>query len=382
MSLIKINDTLYMTFNEKFTDTKELIKDIPKKLKIIHDIEIFRIKLYGNKLYKNTDLLITELQKFESKIFKSIYKLGPKNKININGDSYQIINIIHSKIFSLYQPHIPIIQLDKTIISNNIIMLKDKILGVKNDSETIIPLYFLLNCCINFLNNSGFFFFHNEIEYNVCEVMDENKKVDYYLILKNKFKIKNINSFTYIFNVGDIIFSINNTHFNFNGHLYSDKYKMYLTLNTYILLHNITELDISYTPNKKNLKFNEDDFTTLNIKIIKIKLDRFDVTRLKIPNVENKSIKYNFITFNLLTEKLYKSLENRINEEIHNKYSEDKIIIAEIDSILYRVVKISNKNIKNLDDVNLILYKKNTSMTKRTIILKNLENGESKKIIL
>ena len=371
-----------MTFNEGFTDTKELIKDMPKKLKILHDIEIFRIKLYGNKLYKNTDLLITELQKFESKIFKSIYKLGPKNKININGDSYQIINIIHSKIFSLYQPHIPIIQLDKTIISNNIIMLKDKILGVKNDSTTIIPLYFLLNCCINFLNNSGFFFFHNEIEYNVCQVMDENKKVDYYLILKNKFKIKNINSFTYIFNVGDIIFSINNTHFNFNGHLYSDKYKMYLTLNTYILLHDVTELDISYTPNKKNLKFNEDDFTTLNIKVIKIKLDRFDATRLKIPNVENKSIKYNFITFNLLTEKLYKTLENRINEDIQNKYSEDKIIIAEIDSILYRVIKISNKNIKNLDDVNLMLYKKNKSMTKRTIILKNLENGESKKIIL
>ena len=36
----------------------------------------------------------------------------------------------------------------------------------------------------------------------------------------------------------------------------------------------------------------------------------------------------------------------------------------------------------SLDDVNLMLYKKNILMSKRTIILKNLENGDLKKIIL
>ncbi len=395
MTLVKFTDKLFMTFNEEFTNTKELLKDIPDYCYLLFDIKLFRIKIYSDKEYENKNLLLKELNSYESNLYKSIYRLNSKKEFDINGLIYKIKNILHSKIFSLYQPHIPIIQVDKTIVDNNIIMYKDKILGIKNDSTTIIPLYFLINICINFIKNSGFFFFIDELEYNVCEVFNDKYKVDYYLILKKKFKIRNIKSFTYIFTPGDIIYSINNNHFNFNGHLYSDKYKMYLTLNTYILLHDLTSLEIIYTPSKNNVNVNvnvnnedidenieKNKFMTLKIKPIQINLDKFDETKLKIPHINDASIKYNSLSFDLLTEKLYKTLQNKINIPIINKYSSDRIIITQLDSILYRVVKISNKNIKSLEDVNLMLYKKNILMSKRTIILKNLENGETKKIIL
>jgi hypothetical protein len=415
MSLIQINSKLYITFNEEFTNTKELIKDIPDFCELIFDIEILRIRIYGDKHYKDVNLLLTEFINYESKLYKSIYRLNYKKSIDINGNKYRIKNLIHTKIFSLHKPHIPIIEVNKTIVYNGVIMYKDKILGISNDSTTIMPLYFLINICYNFIKNSGFFFFVNELDYDIYEVLDDKIKIDYYLVLKKKFKIKNINSFTYIFNPGDIIYSINNVQFNFNGHLYSEKYRMYFTLNTYILLHDIIELQIHYTPNKNNIFNNEikkdyifnneikkdynqieddiienqieDDiienkFKTLKVKTIQIKLDKFDETKLKIPNIDDAFIRYNLLTFNLLTEKLYKSVQNKINIPIQNKYSSEKIIVTELDSILYRVVKISNKNINSLDDVNLMLYKKNILMSKRTIILKNLENGDLKKIIL
>jgi hypothetical protein len=246
---------------------------------------------------------------------------------------------------------------------------------------------------INFITNSAFFFLIDELDYNVCEVLNENRNIDYYLIIKKKFIIKNINSVTYIFNPSDIIYSINGVHFNFNGHLYSDKYQMYFTLNTFILLHNIKELIIDYTPNKNNRNFDKNDnnndnkndnekLITAKIKTIKIILDKYDESRLRIPNINTLSIKYNSLMFNLLTEKLYMKLQDQIKIKLNNKYSTDKIIITELDSILYKVVRISNKNINNLHDVDNMLYKKNILMNKRTIILKNLENGETKKIIL
>jgi len=381
-----------MTFNEEFTNTKELIKDInntcytPDTHDLLFDIGIFRIKIYGYKEYKDNFHLLNELNIYESSLYKSIYRLNSKKEIDINGTTYRIKNLIHSKIFSLHKPHIPIIEVNKTIDYNGVIMYNDKILGVRNGSIHIVPLYFLINICYNFIKNSGFFFFVDELDYNIYEVLDDKTKIDYYLVLKKKFKIKNINSFTYIFNTGDIIYSINNIKFNFNGHLYSEKYRMYFTLNTYILLHDIFELDFYYTPNKKNVYTNDidnkDKFTILKVKTIQIKLDKFDETKLKIPNIDDVFIRYNSLTFNLLTDKLYKLLQNKTNILIQNKYSSEKIIITELDSILYRVVKISNKNINSLDDVNLMLYKKNVLMSKRTIILKNLENGDLKKIIL
>ena len=158
---------------------------------------------------------------------------------------------------------------------------------------------------------------------------------------------------------------------------------MYFTLNTFILLHDIKELNIEYTPNKNIYHNNDtDNLTTLKVKTIKIMLDRFDETKLKIPNINLMSIKYNSLTFNLLTEKIYNKLQDRIKIQLNNQYSTDKIIITELDAILYKVVRISNKNINNINDVDKMLYKKNVLMSKRTIILKNLENGETKKIIL
>jgi hypothetical protein len=383
MTLVKITDKLFMTFNEEFTNTKELIKDIPDDCRLLFDIETFRIKIYANKEYEDNNLILKELNSYESKLFKSIYRLNSKKELEINGEKYTIKNIIHSKIFSHHKPHIPIIHVEKTINSNGVIMYKDKILGVKNDSMHIVPLYFLINICINFIKNSAFFFLIDELNYNVCEVIDDTKKIDYYLVIKKKFKIKNITSAVYIFNPLDIIYSINNVHFNFNGHLYSDKYRMYFTLNTFILLHDIKELNIEYTPNKNIYHNNDtDNLTTLKVKTIKIMLDRFDETKLKIPNINSMSIKYNSLTFNLLTEKIYNKLQDRIKIQLNNQYSTDKIIITELDAILYKVVRISNKNINNINDVDKMLYKKNVLMSKRTIILKNLENGETKKIIL
>lgn len=380
MALVKITYNLYITFNEEFVNTNELIKDIPENCNLLFNIDTFRIKIYAGQEYNDKEILMKEFTNYESKLFKSIYKLNSKKVIEINGETYQIKNIIHSKIFSLHKPHIPIIVVDKTIDINGIIMYKDKQLGVKNDSTTIVPLYFIINIIQNFIKNSAFFFLINELDYNVCEVIDENNSIDYYLIVKKKFTIKNIKSVSYIFNEGDMIYNINNVHFNFNGHLYSDKYRMYFTLNTYILLHDIKELYIEYTPNK-NVN-NVDKLTTLKTKTINIMLERFDETKLKIPNIISPTIKYNYLTFNLLTEKLYAKLQDKIKIQITNKYSSDKVIITELDSILYKVMKISNKNINNLDDIDLMLYKKNILMSKRTIMLKNLENGATKKLIL
>jgi len=391
MAFVKINDNILLTFNNEFVE--KVIIDIPKDFVLLYDINIFRIKIYGNKSYKDNVLdLLKDLNLFELKLYKSISKLNYKKQIEINGNIYKIKHIVHSKIFSQYQPHIPIIEVSNTIDYNQEIYYKDKILGVKNNCNTIVPLYFLINICSLFIKNSGFYFLVNELEYNVCEVIDDAKYIDYYLILTKKFKINNTKLNTYIFNSGDMIYSINNIHFNFNGHLYSEKYKMYLTLNTYILLHDITNLEFHYTPNrtkKIDIYINDDGdniddkkFLLNRIKTIILKLDKFDETKLKIPNVNESNIKYNSIVFNLLTDKLYQTVKNRINIDIINKYSTDNIIITEYDSVLYRVVKISNKNINNLNDVNLMLIKKNILMSKRTIILKSLENGDLKKIIL
>ena len=49
MTLVKITDKLYFTFNEEFTNTKELKKDIPDDCRLLFDIETFRIKIYANK---------------------------------------------------------------------------------------------------------------------------------------------------------------------------------------------------------------------------------------------------------------------------------------------------------------------------------------------
>lgn len=387
MALVKITPNLYITFNEEFVNSKELIKDIPINCNLLFDIDMFRIKIYSDRKYEDNNLLLKELNSYESTLFKSIYKLNSKKEIEINGEKYRIKNIIHSKIFSIHKPHIPIIVVDKTIVNNDInsvVMYKDKELGVINDSMSIVPLCFLINIIQNFIKNSAFFFLIDELEYNVCEIIDENNQIDYFLIVKKKFTIRNIKSAVYIFNPSDIIYSINNTHFNFNGHLYSDKYRMYFTLNTYILLHDITELIIDYTPNK-NINTNVDNvekLITTKIKKIKILLDRYDETKLRIPNIDTKTIKYNSLMFNLLTEKLYTKLQDKIKIQINNKYSSDKVVITELDSILYKVVRISNKNINNLDDVDLMLYKKNVLMSKRTLMLKNLENGETKKLIL
>ena len=163
MTLVKITDKLYFTFNEEFT-TIELKKDIPINCNFIINIDIFRIKIYADKEYEDNNLLLKELNYYESKLFKSIYRLNSKKDIQINGEKYQIKNIIHSKIFSLHKPHIPIIVVDKTIDSNEIIMYKDKNLGIKNDSMSIVPLYFLINIIINFITNSAFFFLIDELD--------------------------------------------------------------------------------------------------------------------------------------------------------------------------------------------------------------------------
>jgi len=380
MTLVKITDKLYFTFNEEFTDTKVLVKDIPINCNLLFNIDIFRIKIYGGKEYRDKELLLKELNFYDSKLFKSIYRLNSKKEIEINGEIYRIKNIIHSKIFSVNKPHIPLIVVDKTIDSNGVIVYKDKQLGIRNDLTHIVPLCFLINICINFITNSAFFFLIDELDYNVCEALNDVKTIDYYLILKKKFIIKNIKLVTYIFNPSDIIYSINGVHFNFNGHLYSDKFKMYFTLNTYILFHGVKELNIDYTPNKSIIK--NDKLIDAKVKTIRIKLEQYDETRLKIPNINSMSVNYNSLMFNLLTEKLYIKLQDRIKIQLNNKYSLDKIIITELDSILYKVEKISNKNINKLEDVDLMLYKKNYLMSKRTIVLKSLENGETKKIIL
>lgn len=393
MAFIKINDNLVMTFNEDFVDKSLIVRKIPKDFILLFDINIFRIKLYGVESYKTNNFeLLNDLTRYELNIYRSISKLNSKKSIEINGISYKIKNIIHSKIFSTYQPHIPIIEVDNTIDWDQEIYYKDKVLGVKNNSNEIVPLIFLINICYLFIKNSGFFFFVNELEYNICEVIDNTSRVDYYLIFTKKFKINNTKANTYIFNPGDMIYSINGTHFNFNGHVYSEKYKLYLTLNTYILLHDIRELEFQYTPNKSrkiNLEIKDDidiadekNYITQRVKTITINLDRFDETKLIIPNIDDSNIRYNSLIFNLLTEKLYQTNKNRIKIDITNKYSAKKIIITELDSILYKVDKISNKNITSLNDVELMLIKKNLLMSKRTIILRNLENGESKKIIL
>ena len=67
-----------------------------------------------------------------------------------------------------------------------------------------------------------------------------------------------------------------------------------------------------------------------------------------------------------------KTLKKIING-ISEKYDNSEILIARDGEW---------NGFNNLNDVDKMLYKKNVLMSKRTIILKNLENGETKKIIL
>jgi len=378
-----------------------------KTFKLILDLDIFQIKLYGHKKYiQFPNILIFDLMLFMKDCHPRINKIKSKQIISISNINYRVVNIVHQKTFSKFLPHIPLISLDQTILNLDFIRYGDKILGICNDSTTIIPMCFIINIIMNFIKNSSFYFFPNDITFDICETLNSDSKIKYYAIVKDKIAFKHLKT-SYILNPGDMIFNINSTRFNINGHIYSERYKMYLTINTYILLHGINTLTISYTSNKKLLNIEKTDksydrlvdilddynvnidvkhkqFISAEPKLITIDLKPFDNDKLRIPIINRKKITYNDLEFKILSESLINSTKINISEQLFgnkfvNSHSNKQTVITEINKTIYRLQKISNKNIWNLNDLEIIINKREA---KRTFTLQNIETNELLKVIV
>ena len=299
--------------------------------------------------------VINILDKYLSPDF---FKLLKKNSILNDGESqYVLQDILNEKYFSIFLPEVPLIKIieNDNAIQNKIVFYKDKLIGVFIDETTIIPVIVLFNIIKNLILNNGIYVLDSKINFDILETIDnENKSQNFFLSLNDSISIKCENK-KFKLSEGDVIFNINGNSFNKNGKIYCEKLKLYLSINTYLMINGSNLIDINFLPKSKN--FDEINIDNSNLKNVQIKLPIFNQSELKIPIInDDKIYKYNNLEFKILTEKL---MENYLDCPLSKKHfdknhlSKNKYVVLTNHSSkqLYILKKISNKKIENFDEM-------------------------------
>ena len=74
---------------------------------------------------------------------------------------------------------------------------------------------------------------------------NENKSQNFFLSLNDSISIKCENK-KFKLSEGDVIFNINGNSFNKNGKIYCEKLKLYLSINTYLMINGSDLIDINF----------------------------------------------------------------------------------------------------------------------------------------
>ena len=317
--------------------------------------EFKNLTIFSDKPNITTDEVLNILDKY---LCPDSFKMLRKNSILNDGESqYVLQNITNERYFSMFLPEIPLIKVieNDNAMPNKIVFYKDKLIGVFIDETTIIPVIVLFNIIKNLISNNGIYILDNNINFDILETIDnENKSQNFFLSLNNSIKI-DVNNKKFKLSEGSIIFNINGNSFNKNGKIYSDKLKLYLSLNTYLMMNGSNIIDIDFLPKSKRM--DDININCSNLKKIQIVLPKFNQSQLKIPILdEDKIYTYNKLEFRILTEKLMETyLDCPLSKKQFDKnhLSSNKYIALTNHSSkqLYILKKISNKKIENIEQM-------------------------------
>jgi hypothetical protein len=326
--------------------------------------------------YKPNITKIDILQILDKYMCPDYFKLLKKNDIlndilNEEKTQYVLQNILNEKYFSIFLPEIPLIKIieNNKAEKNNMVFYKDKLIGIFIDESTIIPVIVLFNIIKNLILNDGIYIIDNQINFDVLEtILNENQTQHFFLSLNESLIIKcEKGKQKFKFHKGDIIFNLNGNSFNKNGKIYSEKLKLYVSINTYLMINGSNLIDLNFLPQSKSI--DEKNINCTHMKNVQIILPIFNQSQLKIPIIEEDKIyKYNNLEFKILTEKLmetYLDCPLSKNQFDKNHLSEDKYIVLTNHSSkkLYILNKISNKKIENLEEMIEYINKNDSKKT-------------------
>ena len=389
--VITLNHIIENIVFRKYTINKE-------EYEILFKIEIYDIAVLIKKdVDKNTQIFLEKINKFyeESDIYNfseisefnenKILSIGDTN-INLKFDSISSVNIT-SKLY----PSLPIvisksdITMEMDGYSGSIVHDKNKIIGLLmsingNNEYEILPLYIIKLLINSYIKNFLTFYC---LPFNV-EV--KKSKID----IENITNILEINnSKTPLLSDKDSILRIDGNVIDEDEYIYSDFLNIMISLDTYILLSgkNMVNIEyIKYSTNSSKTEIISDD----------IRLHEIDFTNTEITLRDTSTIIELFgLEFKQLSEEyLLKCIKNNIlipELSYNHKFSDKQILILSgikkninynileilnkhginINENLYRISKISKKEVNTINDIlyHLMLDKKQV-----TIEFLNIDN--------
>ena len=297
------------------------------------------------------------------------FKILNKNTILTNDFSQYIVSTIkYKKYFSEFLPSFPLIEIidNKKYVENSCIFHEDDPYGIQLDSKYIFPFSILFPLLYNLIINDGKYIFNNfkldMIEINEID-QDKDKdeddeddedgeiiEVKYYAILKKTLKFK-INDKIIKFDYNDIIYTINNCHFNKNGNIFCPELNIYIPLNLYFILCINSHYTFEYST---GININNNKIVNTIIKNRITELPKSNESELLIPIFSEEIYSYRGLEFNILTEKLmeiYQDCPLKQSQFLNNYVSTEKYIVLtnHKDGLLYILKKISNKNISSFN---------------------------------
>lgn len=365
-----------------------------EEYEILFKMEIYDISVLIKKdANKNTKIFLEKFNKFygESNIFNfleitkfeenKLLSIGNTN-INLKYDSISSANIT-SKLY----PPIPLINTTTNIsfgmngYSGSIVHYKNKIVGLLmsingNDEYEIIPLYIIKLLINSYINNFLKFYclpFNVELKKSKLHI----RNINYILEINN--------SKTISLSDKDLILKIDGNIIEDDEYIYSDLLDTMISLDTYILLSGKNTINMEYIKNSTSeimsddIRLNEIEFTQTDItlKDTSIIIELFGLqfkqlseqyllecikNNISIPKL---SYEYKFSDKQIL---VLCGLKKNINYNILKILNKHDININEN---LYRISKISKKDINTIDD---IIYHNILDKKQVTIEFLNIDN--------
>lgn len=387
--VITLNHIIENIYNNEYSINKE-------EYDVLFNIEIYDIIILIKK-NKNKDikLFLQEFNKFYDSILifsiEELLNLNENQKIKIgNTDIYLTKkNLELVELKSKLYPKIPILLADFDFekynehvqingLSGSIIHIDKKIIGLltsinDEDEFEILPLHIIKLLIESAIKNEFKFY---SLPVNFIQYED------------NVLYIQK--SMSTILQQQDLILKIDNTYIEENKSIYDSHLNICIPIDTYIILNGKTALDIEYKRSGKN----KNTFIT-HIDNIRLKEIDFKETLMTYKDTE-KLVELFGLKFKELSEEfLLKCMSKNIlipDIDYSYKFSDKKIIILsgyslnikpniieilnknkiDINKNLYRLVKISKKEIKTIEDVQ---YHNLLDKKKITLQFLNIDNS-------
>jgi len=318
---------------------------------------------------------------------------GFENNLTLNELDISKIYVKQQNIKNVYMPSIPCIVIESNYLPDDLHGLSGSSIVNVNDetiaiiSNTIsntnklncIPVLLINKFIVEWLNNkkkqpvlSSIFISFDDIcsEYEnkqiTCKYVTNTNNLTYQSVTKKKFK----------FEMGDVIYKVNDMFFNSDGTIFHSEIGLNLELNTYIMMENLKESFVKFDIFRID---NKQKYQTISTNLFGIPIE--SVYNIRMCNKNDylifKRHIFTELSFELLIELIK---ENIVSSKVFDNniiklgnYESQKIIIIFDGKTPMVVEKIGNKKINSLEDMKQQNIDKNINISCKTFFGKNIK---------